>query len=368
MILAFEGVRGVGALLVALFHLGNLNHYMVVRHFYLLVDLFFVLSGWVITSSYGLKINSLSGLWSYMLRRARRLLPLLYATTLIFIIVQNGSSLVKWIVIDLNLPIKVNHPEALSMVIPKLSEIMGVLTVSHGLGFFDRLILNTPSWSISVELYTYLLFGICCLLFKDNIRNLVIAILCLSGAIATVAGSIYMHNTLVIGKALDLTYDFGITRCIWSFSLGSLIYSYRQSIRLTKGMAQVLSLVMICLLFGWVDKIHYAAFASPFIFALFVFSISTGEGTIAKIMGNDLLRVLGERSFSIYLLHVPLIWVFSPIIRTLALPNMIYVFFADLVFLVTLVFISDLSFRYIEMPFRAKGKAHAVHRDYETSA
>ena len=62
-ILEIESIRGIAALLVFLHHIPNWNNEIfglsILRNAHLMVDLFFVLSGYVIYVSYGQKINSI---------------------------------------------------------------------------------------------------------------------------------------------------------------------------------------------------------------------------------------------------------------------------------------------------------------------
>ena len=58
---ALDGLRGIAALLVVLFHIHWTNHITntnAIRHAFLFVDLFFMLSGFVLTASYLDRIRS----------------------------------------------------------------------------------------------------------------------------------------------------------------------------------------------------------------------------------------------------------------------------------------------------------------------
>ena len=71
--------RGICALFVALMHLPVLSHFYAepfFRNSYLFVDFFFVLSGFVITFSYGDKIVDWRSAGKFMVRRIGRIWPL----------------------------------------------------------------------------------------------------------------------------------------------------------------------------------------------------------------------------------------------------------------------------------------------------
>jgi peptidoglycan/LPS O-acetylase OafA/YrhL len=78
----------------------------------------------------------------------------------------------------------------------------------------DRLTWNTPSWSISAEFRTYILFALIVLL-APRYRTIVFAATAALGAATLVAFS--QHG-------IDATYDLGLPRCIFGFSVGYLVY------------------------------------------------------------------------------------------------------------------------------------------------
>ena len=85
---ALDAWRGVCALLVAMFHLQAYSHiydWSLVRHSFLFVDFFFVLSGFVIAGSYRAKLLGGFSIWHFMLLRFGRLYPLHLAILAIFI-------------------------------------------------------------------------------------------------------------------------------------------------------------------------------------------------------------------------------------------------------------------------------------------
>src|SRR5258708_26387972 len=84
--------RGLSATLVALFHLQAHSHFYelsLLRHSYLFVDFFFVLSGFVITANYRTRLVSGFSFWHFMLLRFGRLYPLHFATFVAFILLES---------------------------------------------------------------------------------------------------------------------------------------------------------------------------------------------------------------------------------------------------------------------------------------
>ena len=84
----------------------------------------------------------------------------------------------------------------------------------------DRLTWNTPSWSISAEFWTYILFALIVLL-APRYRTIAFAATAALGAATVVAFS--QHG-------MDATYDLGLPRCIFGFSVGYLVYWARPRI------------------------------------------------------------------------------------------------------------------------------------------
>ena len=73
--LALDGLRGVAALSVMIHHLISYRGTTVFNNAGAAVDLFFILSGFVITHSYGARLQNGMSVFEYMCRRVIRLYP-----------------------------------------------------------------------------------------------------------------------------------------------------------------------------------------------------------------------------------------------------------------------------------------------------
>ena len=169
VIKSFEGARGIAAILIAIFHLRyGVNYFSIVKNGYIFVDLFFVLSGFVICASYSDRLKTLNDFNIFMIRRFGRLFPLLIFSTFVYVVSENLQKLIKYYVIYFGYGGLLRTPN-LELMIPTVPEIFGTLTMTHGMGLFDKLILNSVSWSISTEFYAYVLFCFASLLcLKSN--------------------------------------------------------------------------------------------------------------------------------------------------------------------------------------------------------
>src|SRR5215213_9370124 len=83
---SLDGLRGVASLLVVIYHnFGFINHYFFFG--WLGLDIFFVLSGFLITDILLTTLNTKHYLRNFYVRRTLRVFPLYYASLILFLIV-----------------------------------------------------------------------------------------------------------------------------------------------------------------------------------------------------------------------------------------------------------------------------------------
>lgn len=353
MIYALEGGRGAAALIVALYHLGiGTEQFGFIRNGYVFVDLFFVLSGFVIAAAYLNRLDSGIQLRSFFIRRFGRLFPLLIFSTIVFILIENAIILAKRIAASNGYADALHNPDALAYAFPSVSEAFATLTMTHSLGLFDELILNTPSWSISTEFYTYLLFAVVCFLLAGRLRLLSFVVLSAGAFAITVWSSVTIHDCLNRGGCLSVTYDYGFPRTVFSFFLGALVFLASHRLRFDTRLLQGVGLVLLALLFSFVDDNPALAFAFPFVFSILIIACCQDSGPLAAILNMRYLQMLGQRSYSIYLLHMPLILIFGNIAKRV--DNLWSALAVVIVYVVTLVVISGWTYRFVEDPLRVR--------------
>jgi peptidoglycan/LPS O-acetylase OafA/YrhL len=352
MIKSLEGGRGIAALITALYHLQiDAQSISAIRNGYLFVDLFFVLSGFVICAAYGSRMQTAQNLRSFVIRRIGRLLPLLVFSTIVFVFLVNAIAIAKEITIAHGYSGALNNPHTLNYLIPSAAEVISTLTMTHSMGVFDRLILNTPSWSISTEFYTYLLFAAVCLLLTGTARRAAFFVLGMVGFAVSVWASVHVHHCALQGACLALTYDFGFARSVYSFFLGALVFHASRAPCTDPVKLQWPGLALLMLLLALVDNFPLVALVFPLVFALLIFSVHSETGPLAKILRRKPFQILGQRSYSIYLMHMPLVLLFENIAKR------VDGFAADslvlLAYVTTLITVSGWTFKYVEDPFRA---------------
>jgi len=231
-------------------------------------------------------------------------------------------------------------------------------------GFTFSYSYNSPSWSISTEFFFYIAFPILIYQWK---KHWPIKLL-LSGSI--VVALVAYSNVTKLPDIGALLWINPVSR-IFEFIVGIFILFYfcnsRDKIHWNSTTATCLELAAILLC---VVSMHYtrvvmkwvstawpgAAFASwlqgsgsMFCFGLLIYLIAIGRGKISAALAHPFFVLLGEISYSIYLLHQILLRYYQTNITALPhMPNLLALSF----FWVVLLLSSYLMWAWIEMPAR----------------
>lgn len=359
-----DGLRCIAVLAVLLYHISP-NQFV---GGYIGVDLFFVISGFLITYLNLQKIenpNKTFSLKNFWLRRARRLIPAL--VLVILVCVPLGALI---------------YPDILVGV---FRQVAGALTyttnwveIIHGSNYFDQ---ANPSlfknfWSLAVEEQFYLIWPpILLLLMSRRLRNsqlisiiaaIGLASLVLMGVLATpdnYTRVYYGTDTHCFGLAFGIIFAF-----IWNRQEGSLSREWITSQKWTVALAPV-GLVGFALIVMLVPDT--AAFTYPFglglgsLFSLFLVGsvIIRQDSVFTRIMELAPMRWVGVRSYSIYLWHWPML-VFGRILIPTALGTVENVA-VDVLFAAISFVASDLSYRFVEEPLRKDGFIKSAEKLYD---
>jgi peptidoglycan/LPS O-acetylase OafA/YrhL len=358
---SFEGARGLAALLVALFHFG-LGEPSILRvpAGYLFVDLFFVLSGFLICASYAHKLGSPGELPVFLVRRIGRLLPLLLVATLAYVAVIDAGIFVHW----LQGPARTTP----HWVRPTLKELLATLTMTHSLGLFDHVILNYAAWSISTEFYAYIAFALLCLLLRGRARLVAFAAVALLAWGVSAWASLRLRQCLRWGGCMDLTFDYGYWRCLAGFFLGALLSQLQgrgpppgtRRPGLTLALAQGAALAALLAMFVLVRRWPVLGLGAPVLFAVFLLSIRSDRGPLAALFGSAPLQVLGRNSYSVYLMHpvILLAWNAGRPHATSWAAQLLFAFgYVALVW-----WVAGWTFRLVEEPMRTRFNRYAALR------
>lgn len=268
------------------------------RSAWLLVDLFFVLSGIVMSLSYVDGEFGRFSLREFMVRRLARVYPL-------HIVMLFANLLFRLLRIGLVMAGVVAAAPAAFEVNNAYSFFLNLLLL-HSMGFIDYLSWNAPSWSISVEFYTYLVFGLI-VLIAQQMRSL-LWFYVLSGLLAV--GSLGVIVFLLDKRSLGLQTDFGILRCFVSFFLGVLTvrivkFSPGKLRPAMQGLLQLIAMIASIAIVSLAEANPALTFLAPLTFAVFLGSLLAYPNALVvpRILVASPLVWLGRRSYSIYMVH-----------------------------------------------------------------
>lgn len=342
---SLDALRGFAALGVVLFHLqqnGMLRMGLLIEHGDVFVDLFFVLSGFVISRTYGAQLCEGRDRALFVARRAGRLLPL----HLLIL----GCMLVFQVIIAV-----LRHKTAASGLhgdhsIPAL---LASASLLHGVGLYNIAVWNGPSWSISVEFYAYLSFVLAAPFLKrgGHYRALLISS----------AAALTLYS---LGYGLDPDMRFRFFRCVVGFYIGVATYYLAERLRarmISNHAALVYQLcAMLCCLFA-IALVHdrILTFSLPLLFASLVFSLQIKRTALSKFLEWKPLLWLGDCSYASYMIHIPVLNVADRLSIQFLMSDIRILPHEWIVpaYLLIVYLLAGMSFRFIESPARtAVGK------------
>ena len=335
-------------MLVALHHFstnGFIAALPLIRNAWLFVDFFFVLSGFVITHAYSAKMQTSRELGTFALRRFARLWPLHAAVLGAFVVLEaiHLATTGNGFTVERTMP-----------------ALLANLALVQSLGIFKTLTWNTPSWSISTEFYTYLVFAAACAATsKQNLRVLLWSLLAGGGLATLIFFSRY---------GMRETFGWGFFRCLFGFFVGALTYEIwkRQWLARLAGSAVETACVAGALAFLIFVPGHLAfEYLAVPVFALLVSVFAQERGIVSRAMRMGGVGALGRWSYSIYMVHMLVLAIFFSALDssgtgwTIKLPGGVEEVFlgsrvgADalmLIYLAIVIAVAAFTWRFIELP------------------
>lgn len=331
-----DGLRAVAILPVVLFH-GGLE---VISGGFLGVDIFFVISGYLIASIIinDLRNNSFSILEFYE-RRARRILPALtvvvvFTTILAFIYLP--PSILR------------EYSQSLVAIATFTSNIFFAQEGGYfGLNSEEMIMLHT--WSLAVEEQFYIIFPILMILLWGNMKEQIIKIF------LTLIGLSLLTTVYFISSNLNSENFYLLPSRAWELLFGAMIpllpahgeklSDRKRDIISTTGLVSVL----ICLFIFDKKTPHPSLLTLIPIFGTFlIIYYGTQSGFSGTILSSRPMVAIGLISYSLYLWHQPLLSILR--IKTIGEPLP-----SQYVGTIVLAFaLSIISYKLIEKPFRRK--------------
>jgi peptidoglycan/LPS O-acetylase OafA/YrhL len=372
--LAFDGLRGVFALLVVVGHIPAatfLRRYGYDDASDMVVDFFFVLSGFVIVAGYEEKLLRGYGTLRFLIERLGRIYPIHFVMLVLFVLTEIA---VATALHSLGQSGRMAFDESKA-----ISAIFTNLVLIQGWHLHDHPTWNFPTWSLSTEWATYIIFAVAVVLLRR--RFLAVAVVGLIGA-AMVLAFVAPHH-------MDSYYDFGVFRSILGFSAGALAYyahvaiSRRWPLETMRSMAftafEISGMVGLFLLHHALIGSQWAVVVPP-LFAVMLVVFAYGRGAVSALMASRVFVYFGTISLSIYVVHVWLMMradnVVALLSRLTGLHMVDYVAeggekhlalaFSPLVsdlyafaLLAGVVLVSHFTHRFIELPGQARFKGFA---------
>lgn len=142
-------MRGLVVLLLAVFHFSPIflgAESPLLRHAYVTTNMFFGLSGFVLMAAYGHRLDTGARRLQFVWARLRRLYPLHLFTLGLILVVPYFVYAVNW---TLSWVLTGKYFGGLPAYRIDWEHVIGDLLMVHGLGYFDALHLNFPSWSLA---------------------------------------------------------------------------------------------------------------------------------------------------------------------------------------------------------------------------
>jgi len=330
---ALDSLRGVCALAVALYHYpvwSGIVSSSLVKHSFLFVDFFFVLSGFVIAKAYDGRLSSWGERGAFLIKRFGRIWPLHVAMLAVFVAVAIYKG-------DIG-----DQPRR------AIAAIFTNMGLVHSLGVHKELTWNTPSWSISVEAFLYVFYLPFVILAWPVRRAAYVIVIAVSIAVLT----------RLAPHGMGSTYDYGVFRGTAGFFTGALVAALRPrpmgSWAELGGIVAVLTFISVGL----------GNTLAPLVFGAAVMVFANGNGVVSRIARTPPLLKLGEWSYSIYMVHTAVVAVVWAVYRVLGLrkdpatgwlvaPDAITANLMALPYLAAVVAVSAVTYTLIEAPARS---------------
>ena len=344
---ALDAFRGLAAFGVALFHFRwidpALQQSTIVGGLDMLVDFFFVLSGFVLTHAYFGRDDSMA---QFVGRRLARLYPMHLFALLMFLVLQGLKMVVETWGGD------TRHHAFDGLNVANFADTL-LLLQSTGL-LWHEISWNAPSWSISTELFANLLVFALLVLLGRRQLNLICGVL-----LVCIIGFFMAAN---IGP-----HDYGplaLLRCIAGFCLGCLVHELFVSTRHNKlvgagapslAATGAEALALVAMLSGILAKpLTGIWFSSSFSFAIVIYVFAFEAGLISRAIERTGLAWFGTISYSVYLNHIfvgsLLSGAFLAVAGRIGLTGPLKIMVYVALFFTVLSVYSWLTYRCIELP------------------
>ena len=344
-----DGIRAIAVIMVLAYHL----KLALFKSGFLGVTVFFVLSGYLIT---GILISEVEeegtiDLKNFWLRRIRRLVPAVMSMAVVIIFV---SAVVNRIIFTKGCK-------------DFLASVLGFNNwwqIFNKISYFEAAGVPSPfthCWSLAIETQFYLIYPLILLgiykLVKSRgegraNRGLLFAGVTLLLALISVILMIVLFDPQQDASRVYYGTDtraFSLLFC----ALLAILWEYRMvprrlsaSVNMVLGSVSFAVLLVMTIAINGSSNFWYRGgqFFGTILTVLMVYAVSGRKTWLSRFLSNPVLKWMGDRSYSIYLWHYPIILLISKGIKAS--------WWITLIEIVLSVVLSELSYRFIEIPIR----------------
>ncbi|GBF58104.1 hypothetical protein PbB2_01775 [Candidatus Phycosocius bacilliformis] len=263
------------------------------------VDLFFILSGFVLAHVYGPHVEAKTFSWrNFIWARLARIYPLHVACLLAVVAIWAAGNLVG------------ASFKAEAFVV---DQIPAHLLLIHAWGVVGSDGWNFPSWSISAEWFAYLTFPISFFVASLFVRRPWLGVVWMAGIFALFAAWMAHHGI----ELMDMTWQGAILRIVPSFGMGIALWLLGRHLHLPAGVAGL----------GVAASTIWIAFAAslswpsewlwPGLCGVVFFLAETSKANQKPVLASRTWVYLGEISFAAYMVHLPVDIAFYQIVERL---------------------------------------------------
>lgn len=348
-ITGLDGIRAIAVIMVLAYHL----KLALFKSGFLGVTVFFVLSGYLIT---GILISEVEeegtiDLKNFWLRRIRRLVPAVMSMAVVIIFV---SAVVNKIIFTKGCK-------------DFLASVLGFNNwwqIFNKVSYFEAVGVPSPfthCWSLAIETQFYLIYPLILLgiykLVKSRGEGRAKRGLLFAGVTLLLA----LISVILMIVLFDPQQDasrvyYGTDTRAFSLLFGALLailWEYRMvprrlsaSVNMVLGSVSFAVLLVMTIAINGSSNFWYRGgqFVGTILTVLVIYTVSGRKTWLSRFLSNPVLKWIGDRSYSIYLWHYPIILLISKGIKAS--------WWITLIEIVLSVVLAELSYRFIETPIR----------------
>jgi peptidoglycan/LPS O-acetylase OafA/YrhL len=299
-IVSLTSLRGFAAMAVILMHysatmqpLASGNFPSLAPHGELAVDIFFVLSGFIMAYTYYPSFKT-EERWAtyrvFLAKRAARILPLNFVISALIVI---GTLTFSWL-FKLNFLSRTHLNHA-------LAEFIANSLILPGIGIGQSI--NWPAWSISVEFFAYFLFPLFLVGIFHSRRRVFVATCTVAYALIVLVCTTGEHLSPdgIHGHYFLPWRDLG--RCFSEFVLGLAVYRLYASGRYTWIFQHDSVVIALLVAIASIIALRLGDLFALLLFPPLILSLSLDDGRMKALMAARFPHFLGVISYSLYLVH-----------------------------------------------------------------